>query len=208
MRELLNPEGPVLSFITRIVDTVWLNLLWLLCCIPIVTAGAATTALFSVTLKMVKNEEGNVTRQFFQAFRSNFRFSTKVWLVMLAGIAVLATDGYILWHLRYRNAFWTVLSAVYLVLVAGCGVIAMYIFPLMARFENTMLAMFRNSLLIGMRFLLCTAAMAAIYFLMLVIIVRFFTPAVIFGEGMCAFLCSYLLTGVLERCEPSSDPEE
>ena len=209
MRNLLSPDNAVMSFITRIVYSVWLNILWFVCSLPIFTAGASTTALFYVTLKMAKNEEGNVTAQFFQAFKANFSFSTKVWLIMLAAQGVLAFDGYVLWHMRFTNAFWAILTAVFVVLVAACFIIAMYIFPLMARFENTIGAMFRNSIMIGIRFLLCTVCMAAIYFAMLVIIVRFFTPAVIFGEGLCAFLCSYLLSGVLERLTPSEDtPEE
>lgn len=61
-------------------------------------------------------------------------------------------------------------------------------FPLLARFDNTIGAMFKNALFIGVRFLFCTALMAVIYFVMLLIVVRIFTPAVIFGEGLCALL--------------------
>ncbi|MBQ1311975.1 MAG: YesL family protein [Blautia sp.] len=208
MRNFLSPDNAVMSFITRIVYAVWLNILWFVFSLPVFTAGASTTALFYVTLKMARNEEGNITAQFVQAFRENFRFSTKVWLIMLAGQAVLALDGYVLWHMRFTNAFWTFLTAVYIVLLAGCIISAMYIFPLMARFENTVRAMFINSIMVGIRYLLCTAAMAAIYFIMLLIIVRFFTPAVIFGEGLCAFLCSYLLSGILERLAPPQEPPE
>ena len=175
MRNLLNPDNPVMNFITRVVYAVWLNILWFVCSIPIVTAGASTTALFYVTLKMVKNEEGNITEQFFQAFKSNFKFSTKVWLIMLAAQIVLAFDGYVLWHMRFTNAFWTFLTAVFIVLLVGCAIIAMYIFPLMARFENTIRSMFVNSIMVGMRYLLCTVLMAAIYFVMVLIVVRFFT---------------------------------
>lgn len=202
MRNFLSPDSPLLSFITRIVYAVWLNILWFVCSIPVITAGASTTALFYVTLKMARNEEGNVTVQFFQAFRDNFRFSTKVWAIMLGAQVILAFDGYVLWHMRFTNAFWTFLTAVFLVLAAGCLIVAMYIFPLMARFENTVIAMFKNSLMLGIRYLYCTAAMAAIYFLMVLIVVRFFTPAIIFGEGVCAYLCSYLLSGIFRNLAP------
>lgn len=207
MRTLLQPDNPVMSFLTRIAYTAYLNLLWLICCIPIVTAGASTTALFYVTLKMADNEEGNITQQFFRAFRENFRQATKVWLILLAVGLALIFDGYIFYHMRFENAFWTIGTAIFLVAVAAYAIILMYIFPLMARFENTVRAMFLNSIMIGMRFLLCTALMAAVYFAMVLIIVRFFTPAVVFGEGLCAFLCSCLVKGVLKQCEPSSDTE-
>ena len=208
MRNLFNPEGPVMDLINRIVLTVWLNILWVVFSIPIITVGASTTALFTVTLKMAKNEEGSVTSQFFNAFRSNFRFSTKVWGILLAVGVLLAADGYVLYHLRFENAFWTLITAVYFVLLAAYAIELMYVFPLMAHFENTVRAMLINSIMIGMRFLLCTAMMAAIYFIMALIVIRFFTPAIIFGEGLCAFLCSVLLGGVLTRCEERTEEHQ
>lgn len=207
MQRLLDPENPVMQFITRIVYSVYLNILWFICCIPIITAGASTTALFYVTLKMVKNEEGNITSQFFRAFKQNFVFSTKVWAIMLTLGVVLGVDGFVLYHMRFENSFWTVLTAIFLVAAVAYGIVAMYIFPLMAHFENTIRMMFFNSIMIGMRFLLCTALMAVIYFAMIFIIINIFTPAVIFGEGLCAFLCSYLLSRILTLCEPQENAD-
>lgn len=201
MNSLLNPDNPVMQFITKIVYSVYLNILWFVCCIPVVTAGAATTALYYVTLKMAKNEEGGITKSFFKAFKENFKQSTIVWLILLAPGIVLGIDGYVLWHMRFENAFWTVITAIFLVAAAAYLIVVMYIFPLMARFDNTIFAMFKNSLFIGMRFLLCTALVAVIHFAMLFVIINLFTPAVIFGEGLCAFLSSYFLANILKLCE-------
>ena len=201
MNSLLNPDNPVMQFITKIVYSVYLNILWFMCCIPVVTAGAATTALYYVTLKMAKNEEGGITKSFFKAFKEHFKQSTIVWLILLALGIVLGIDGYVLWHMRFENAFWTVITAIFLVAAAAYLIVVMYIFPLMARFDNTIFAMFKNSLFIGMRFLLCTALVAVIHFAMLFVIINLFTPAVIFGEGLCAFLSSYFLANILKLCE-------
>ncbi len=201
MNSLLNPDNPVMQFITKIVYSVYLNILWFVCCIPVVTAGAATTALYYVTLKMAKNEEGGITKSFFKAFKENFKQSTIVWMILLALGIVLGIDGYVLWHMRFENAFWTVITAIFLVAAAAYLIVVMYIFPLMARFDNTIFAMFKNSLFIGMRFLLCTALVAVIHFAMLFVIINLFTPAVIFGEGLCAFLSSYFLANILKLCE-------
>lgn len=208
MRNILSPEAPVMIFITRLAYSAYLSILWLICCIPLVTVGAATTALFTVTLKMVKNEEGNVTSQFFHAFKDNFKQSTIVWLILFAVGAILAVDGYALYHLRFDNAFWTFLTAVYVLVLVAYAIITMYIYPLMAHFDNTIPAMFRNSIMIGMRFLICTAVMAAIYFAMACIIINILTPIIIFAEGLCAFFCSYLLSNVLAACEGTKEEEE
>ncbi|MDE7313441.1 MAG: DUF624 domain-containing protein [Eubacterium sp.] len=211
MSELFNPDNSIMRFITKIANSVYLNILWLACSLPIVTIGASTTSLFYVTLKMAKNEEGNITAAFFRSFRENFRQATKIWLILLAAGIVFAFDGYVFYHMRFENVIWTIGTAVFLVALAAYAIILMYIFPLLARFDNTTFAMFKNSLFIGMRFFLCTVLMAVIYFVMLFVVIHIFTPAVIFGEGLCALLCSYLLSNILLMCqekEEEADPQK
>ena len=205
MSNLFNLDGPVLQFINKIVYSVYLNILWFVCCIPIVTVGASTTALFYVTLKISKNEEGSITKAFFHSFQQNLKQGTLIWLILLALGIILGIDGYILYHMRFENVFWTLCTAVFCVAAAAYAIVLMYIFPLLARFDNTVGAMFKNALFIGVRFLFCTALMAVIYFVMLLVIVRFFTPAVIFGEGLCALLCSYLLSNILQLCQEKTE---
>lgn len=201
MNRLFNPEGPLMQFITKITYSAYLNILWFICCIPIFTVGASTTALFYVTLKMAKNEEGNITKAFFRSFKENFKQGTKIWLILLIAGIILGFDGYTLYHMRFTNAFWTIITAVFIIVVVAYAIILMYIFPLLARFQNTTWAMFKNSIMIGMRFLLCTAIMAVIYFIMAIVVIRIFTPAIIFGEGLCALLCSYFLSNILLLCQ-------
>ena len=207
MKNLLNHDGPVMILITKIAQTAWLNILWLVFSLPVITLGASTTALYTVTLKMVSDEDGDITRSFIDAFRSNFKSSTKVWGILLAFGIVLALDGYVLSRLRYENAFWTIITALVIVAAVGYCFILLYVFPLMARFDNTALAMLKNSLFVALRYLICTACLAAIHFGMLVVVVRFFTPAIIFGEGLTAYLSSYLLKGVLAKLEPPKEEE-
>lgn len=201
MNQFFNPDSPIMQFITKITSSVYLNILWFICCLPVFTAGASTTALFYVTLKMAKNEEGNLTRAFFYSFKENFKQSTKIWLILLTLGIAMAFDGYVFYHMRFDNILWTIGTAIFLVALAAYAIVLMYIFPLLARFNNTTKAMFKNSIVIGMRFLLCTAIMAAIYFIMAFIVINVFTPAIIFGEGLCALLCSFLLSNILRLCE-------
>ena len=123
------------------------------------------------------------------------------WLILLEEGILIGIDGYIFYHMRFDSLLWTLGTAIFMVALAAYAMILMYIFPLMARFENTIWAMFKNSLMIGMRFLLCTALMALVYFIMAVVIIRVFTPAVIFGAGFCALLCSCLLSNIFVLVE-------
>lgn len=204
MNRILSPDGPLMSLMTKIAYSAYLNILWFICCLPIITIGASTTALFYVTLKIAKNEEGNITKAFFHSLRENFKQGTIIWLILLSVGIVLGIDGYILYHIRFSNAFWTVITAIFIVALVAYAIIMMYIFPLLSRFQNTTMAMFKNSIMIGMRFLLCTALMTVIYFAMALVVIRFFTPIIIFGEGLCALLCSYLLSNILLLCQEQS----
>lgn len=207
MSGLLNLDGPVMQFITKIVYSVYLNLLWLVCCLPVFTIGASTTALYYVSLKIVKNEEGNLTKAFFHSFRENLKQGTQIWLILFGLGAVLGIDGYVLYHMRFENAFWALLTAVFIVAAVAYVIVLLYIFPLLAHFRNTTKAMFQNSLMIGMRFLLCTALMAVIYFAMLYVIINVCTPMIIFGQGTCALLCSWLLSNILVQCEERAEED-
>lgn len=179
-----------------------LNLLWLCCSLPIFTIGASTTALYAVTMKIAEGREGILTRQFFEAFRSNFRQATIIWLILLGIGAFLGVDVYILVHLRSAATgalaiFWTLLLAV---TIAACVALTMellFVFPLVARVENTTREMLKNAFLMATHYLNCTIAVAAIHFAMLVVIVRFFTPMIVLGEGICALASSYLLSPVI-----------
>lgn len=207
MNRLFSPDNFVIQFITKIVYSVYLNILWFICCIPVFTVGASTTALFYVTLKMVKNEEGNITKAFFRSFRENFKQGTGIWLILLGIGVILGIDGYVFYHMRFENAFWTIGTALFIVALIAYAMILMYIFPLLSRFGNSVKAMFKNALIIGIRFLFCTVLMFIIYFVMAYIIINIFTPAVIFGEGLCALLCSYLLSNILRLCEGKQEAD-
>ena len=193
----------------RAASACYLNLLWLACSLPVLTAGAATTALYSVTLKLVSGEDGHLTRRFFRAFRENFRQATVLWGIVLAAGLFLAFDGYVLYHLRASSTggtavFWTLLLALVIAAAVGYAIILTYVFPLTASVVNTNTAMLKNSFLIGTHYLFSTILVFAIHFAMFVVAVRLFTPMLIFGEGLCALLSSHFLVRVISLC--SCDP--
>ena len=213
--KFLSYDSPFSQLLLKLCYSCYLNLLWFVCSIPIVTIGASTTALYYTTLTIVRGEEQYVARMFFRSFRENFRQSTTLWLILLAVGLFLAGDGYILYHLRASSAgaaavFWTLILA--LVIVAGIAytIVLLFIFPLVASVSNTNLAMLKNSFLIGIRYLFCTIMVFAVHFAMFFVIVSIFSPMVIFGEGLCAMICSYLMSYVLLSCsyEPETAEED
>ena len=209
--KFLSYDSKFSQLLLKFCSSCYLNLLWLVCCIPIFTIGAATTALYSVTLKIARDEDPSLTKQFFRAFRENFRQATVLWMILLGFGLLLAGDGYILYHL-YKAAvgpmavIWTLMLALIIVVAIAYVIILLYVFPLVASVVNTNWAMLKNSFLIGIHYLFCTILVFAIHFAMFFVVVSVFTPMFLFGEGLCALLSSYLLSNVIRAC--SYNPNE
>ena len=92
---IFDPEGPLMGTLAIIADLAILNLITLLCCVPVITAGAAMTAMHYVLLKIVRQEEGYITADFLRSFRQNFRQATAVWSLFLLFAALLVLDFFL-----------------------------------------------------------------------------------------------------------------
>ncbi|WP_420319554.1 YesL family protein [Extibacter muris] len=135
----------IIRILTRIFDLIVLNILWLVCSVPIVTIGASTTALYSVMLKVVAGEEGYIMKDFLKAFRVSFRQSTAVWLILLAAGTALGAD--IVIFQRASGAARAGL-AVFYIIAFFYAIEVIFVFPLIAKFENTTGNMLKNAILI------------------------------------------------------------
>ncbi|MDO4415345.1 MAG: YesL family protein [Erysipelotrichaceae bacterium] len=189
----------------------WLNVLWFACSLPIFTIGASTTALYSVTLKIADDRDSNITKQFFEAFRSNFAQATRLWLIMLAVGLFLIGDLFVSYRLRAASAgtmavIWTLVMAFLIGALVLYTIVLIFVFPLTASVVNTDLEMLKNSFLIGTRYLFVSITVFIIHVIMFLAVVFVFTPLAIFGEGLCALISSFFLLNVIRLC--SYLPEE
>lgn len=88
MQKLFDPDGGFSHFITRLSQLIWLNILFLVCSLPVVTFGASSAALYTVLLRLLQGEDGHLTRRFFSAWRDNWKRASGCWLLLLIVIAV------------------------------------------------------------------------------------------------------------------------
>lgn len=188
-----------------------LNLLWFVCSLPIFTIGASTTALYYASLKVVRDEESHVGAHFFRAFRENFRQATVIWLILLGVGLFLGGDVYVLYHLRQTAegnlaVLWTLILAVVIAASLVYVIVLLYVFPLIASVENTNLAMLKNAFLIGTHYLFASILVFAVHFAMFFVVVAWFTPLLVFGEGLCALISAWLLNSIL--ISVSGTPED
>lgn len=211
--KFLSYDSPFSQLLLKLCYGCYLNLLWFICCIPIVTIGASTTALYYASLKIVRGEDHDATRMFFRSFRQNFRQATVLWLILFAAGLLLAGDGYIVYHLRASSTgavavMWTLNLALVIVAAVAYTIVLLFVFPLVASVSNTDWAMVKNSFFIGTHYLFCTILVFAVHFAMFFVIVSVFTPLFLFGEGLCALVSSYLMSNVLLACSYDPDAEE
>ena len=95
MDNLFRYDNKFFEALGKISNTVILNLLCILSCIPIITIGASATATYFVAMQIVKDEESYIIKEFIKRFKENFIISTKIWIIMMIIGGVLCFDFYI-----------------------------------------------------------------------------------------------------------------
>ena len=147
----------IFGFLGRLIA---LNLLWIVCSLPVITAGASTTALYYCTLKLHKDGDIRVFHDFFKSFKQNFKQATVINLIMLAVAAILYMD------LRIVGNIDGTMSQVLYIVFFAFGILYMmvflYIYPVLAKFYNSIKNTFRNAFLMAIRHLPYTVLMAVI----------------------------------------------
>lgn len=143
MNKLFDADNKLNRFLAKVFDCGIVSVLWLLCSIPVFTMGASTIAMYTITLKMVRNEEGAIARGFFKAFRENFKQSIPVTLIGIVVYSVLFVD-----YLVIRGAG---LAAGRIIAGLICAAAILftavyaYVCPLLAMFDNSVKNTFNNA---------------------------------------------------------------
>ena len=207
MNRLFGLDSPVMAFLSRLADLIWLNLLTLICCIPVVTAGAAFTALHYVCIKMVRDEDGYLTKSYFKSFKQNFLQATGMWLLFLLAALIMAVDFFFVFRMEgdFVFALQVALSAVSLFLICSL----LYWLPLLSRFENTILHTIKNAFLVSILNFPRTIAILVIYgaffFFYWMLSVRILPLILLMGISLPVYLASYLFSAVFKKLEPSEE---
>ena len=158
-----NYDNPVWRFIGKFWDVIMLSVLWMVCSIPVVTIGASTTAMYYVTLKLVRDEDGYTFRSFFKSFKENFKQSTIIWLIFLVAGIVLGVD--VFFFLRVFNGSQnvrTIMLAIFMAMSFLYFAMFTFVFPLQARFYNPVKRTIFNAFFMSIRHLFQTIGMLVI----------------------------------------------
>ncbi|MCB7342187.1 MULTISPECIES: YesL family protein [Blautia] len=160
MDRFFSMDNKFFTFMGKVADLFILNILCLICCIPIVTAGASITAMFYVTMKMVKNEESYIIKSFFKSFKQNFKQATVINLIMLVLAVILYVDMSIVKQMG--QPLGQIMNIIFLAFSVLYVMVFLYIYPVLAKFYNSTRNTFINAVLMSVRHLPYTVLMAVI----------------------------------------------
>lgn len=205
MSDLFDINSKFFAFLIRILDLVILNILFILCCLPIITIGASFTALYTITLRMIRNEDNYIVKDFCKSFKENFYQSTVIWIIALSFI--------IMFYLSLRA-----LPLVSNILILSLFIIGFftfscvvsYVFPITARFYNNIITILKNSLLMAFSNIPLTIPIVILNTLPIIcltidmrVFAAYASIATIIGFSLTAFINSYILEFIFKKYIPA-----
>ncbi len=200
-----NYDNPVWRFIGKFWDVLIVNLLWIVCSIPIVTIGASTTAMYYVTLRLARDDDGYTFRSFFKSFKENFKQATAIWLIFLAVGLLLAFDLYYFVRLVGASTLRTVMITVFFSMAFIWAAMFTYVFPLQARFYNPVKRTIFNAFFMAVRHVFGTIGLLAVDGAIVFLSLSFLPQLTIFGVALIAFFNSYLFNNIFKRYMPKEE---
>lgn len=204
---LFNYDGPVIHIFNKAADCVILSVLWLVSSIPVITLGASTAALYYSMNKCVRRGEGHVWREYWHAFRSNFKQATLLWLPLVVIFALLVASCYSSYVMCISGNLPKAMFFFLLVVIALVASWASWLFPYMARFQNTTRNIIKNCSLIAFLNLHITIAQLLI-FLAVCAAVCFFPLLIVCAPGIFMILSCYTLEPVFLKYMSPEDREK
>lgn len=190
-QKLFSTENPVWRAMDRMGDLMILNILFIFFSIPVFTIGAAHTALYTMTFKLLDETEGNLIKNYFKAFKSNFKQATAIWLVVLAAGLFLAYDA----SLAYVSS--SLLAKVFMgVIILVALVYAMWVswvFPVQCKFDNPVKVNMKNAALMMVIHMFPTTLLITVLNVVPLLVLWFYTSVFFWMLPLVAFLLFALI---------------
>ena len=204
---LFNYDGPVVQTLNKVADGICLSVLWLISCLPLVTAGAATTALYYSVNKCIRHGEGHIWHEYWHAFLSNFKQATLLWLPLALIYGAIGASCYSCYLMcsagnlpKEMLYFLLIVSAV----ITAWGSLP---FPYLARFQNTNRMILKNCLGIALMNLPVTL-LHLIFLALALAMVVIFPLTILCAPGIYMILSCYALEPVFRKYMSPEDREK
>lgn len=205
MGNLFNPDNGIMKALSKLFDIVYLSILWVIFCIPVVTIGAATTALYYTTVKVIRRERGYIFREFWKSFKLNFLSATILWVITLVFGILFYFNLQV--ALALEGTQGKVLSVIYFMMLFLAAATVTYIYPVLSRFSIKLTKLFKTSFIMAIRHLPSTLLMIVI----LIIAIEasyIILPLIFILPAGGSLLFSLPMERILKKYTPKNEEEE
>ncbi|MCR5498962.1 MAG: YesL family protein [Acetatifactor sp.] len=201
--KFFNLDSPLMQGLSKMADIMILNIIALICCIPIITIGASMTALYYMALKIVRNEEVYIVKGFWKSFKQNFRQGTVIWLIQVVVMFVLFLDYNIVYRMPESNP--SILVQVLFLATALLALVEfLFIYPVLSKFDNPIIRTFRNAFVMAiMQFpkVILMAVLWALPVLIGLFVFQIFPLVILFGLSLPAVGSAFLYNKFFQKME-------
>ena len=199
----LRYDSPLMRLLGKAADLMWLNILCLLCSLPVFTIGASLTAMQTIFYRLLHNEDVYVTREFFGSFKRNFKQATLVWLVFMVLYAFLAFDYMFLADEATEFGFF--LQSVSMILAVIVFLISLYVFPIISRYENTTKETLKNACIIAVSHPIRSVVMLFVFafciFVEVIISFKLLPVLAVFCVSVPFYFCSMVYMPIFDKLD-------
>lgn len=209
MGKIFDPDNSFWSVVRKILYMIVLSIAWCLCSIPLLTIGTSSSALYYAVVKVVRRERSYPLREFFKAFKQNLKRGTILTIIIvIVGSMSFAADIMLgATFLGLETIADYILCALFVLKVFILLGVFCYVFPLLSRFDTTILTLLESALFLCSRYLLRTICID-ILFVVMVLVVKIEGIFIIIIPALYCLLCSFLLETLFVSCYDQQEVNE
>lgn len=213
MERFFSQDNKFFRFLGRVGDLILLNILWIVGCLPVVTIGVSTSALYYAVSKIVLDKDTYTVRMFLHSFRQNLKQGILLTLLYLISGALLLAD--VFFCIASGTFLSSILLGFFLILAVIWLTALSYTFPFLSQFDNSILNILKKSLFMGMHHLPCTAVILLLNSLPVIIVLiqpYFFLLSIplwgLLGFSGTAWINAHLFIRIFAKYMPPKESEE
>lgn len=208
MNNFFNMDNGFFTFLSKVCDMLFLSIVGVLLCIPIITIGPAYTAMYYATVKVIRRERGYLFREYFKSFRLNFKRAAILGVILTILFAVVIYD--LVWSFNALNGSGekgSILFGVFVAITVLLVCFTLYAFPVLSRFDMTIKQLIKAASFMSMKHIVTTLGMLIVTAIGLLGL--YLMPILIFIiPGVIVFVNSLLMERVLKKYMPKNETEE
>lgn len=212
MSSFFSSDNKFFVVMGKIFDVMVLGVLWLLLCIPVITIGPASTALYYTMVKVIRRERSYLLKEFFRSFKLNFKQGALITVIYAVLAGVMAFDFlYVRQMSEEGSKYGSILLGTLLVLAIFIVFTAVYIFPVLSRFTITVKNLFKWSFFLSVRHIGWTILLAVLFIgnaVMLYYSFFYMPPLIIFLPGLYTLLVSFPMEHIFKKYMPVDEESD